>query len=443
MAISRTYSRTAGQIITEALRDAKIIPSEQPVGAVDYSNGLNSLNNVSKFWQTKGLHLWLMERAVLPLNQGQKVYELGPDGDPCGYEDSFFDTTIGTAALTGATTLAVVSTSGMEAAPGILTSSPVISTQDWTSVNSGVLSISSGPLITNSGANDGGADYDLAATVGQTYRVRGTYTQGTSAGCVFSVLNSTTVEDTITLTASGAFNLEITAALDTITFRAQNTSAVAGQTSTVASLQYIDDVTGSRIGIELDDGTTQWSYVIDVDSSTSVDIRDALTDDVAAANFVYSFVNQIDRPLKLFNATYASAIDVSEIPVSKWSRQEYTQQPDKSSQGTVNQWYYNPTLDLGKFYVWQTAPNNQAVVRFDVRKPLAIYNEISDELDFPSEYLMALKWGIAADLGPSYGVKETRQQVLEQKAFEAFEAASDNDNESDGIYIAPDFSGGG
>ena len=93
MAISRIYTKTAGEIITEALRDSRIIPAEQPVSAVDYQNGLNSLNNVSKYWQTQGLFVWLMDRAVLPLNQGQKVYELGPDGDPCGYEDTFFDTT--------------------------------------------------------------------------------------------------------------------------------------------------------------------------------------------------------------------------------------------------------------------------------------------------------------------------------------------------------------
>jgi hypothetical protein len=442
MAISRIYTKTAGEIITEALRDSRIIPAEQPVSAVDYQNGLNSLNNVSKYWQTQGLFVWLMDRAVLPLNQGQKVYELGPDGDPCGYEDTFFDTTIDTAAVTGATTLDVVSTLGMEAAPGILTSSPVISTQGWDSVNSGVLTVSSGIVITNSGANAGGGEYELAATVGQTYRVRFTYTQGTSAGCVFSVLNGTTVEDTVTLTGSADGELEITAALDTIIFRAQNTSAVAGQTSTVAALQYVDDITGSRIGIQLDDGTTQWSYVLDVDSSTSVVIKDALTDDVASGNFVYSFTEQIDRPLKLFNATYATGIEISEIPVDRWSRQEYTQQPDKSSQGTVNQWYYNPTLELGKLYVWQTAPNNECVLRFDVRKPLAVYEEISDSLDYPSEYYMALKWSIAADIGPSYGVKESAQALLEQKAFMALEAAQDNDNELDSIYLAPNFSGG-
>lgn len=442
MATSKVYTKTAGEIIEEALRDAKIIPAEQPVSPVDYQNGLDSLNNVSKYWQTKGIHLWLQERCVLPLNVGQRVYSLGPSGDPCGYEDSFYSTTLGAAAAASDTTITVASSTGMVAAPDILTSSPVVSTQDWTSVNSGVLSVSSGLVITNSGANDGGADYSLAATIGQTYRVRFTYTKGTSAGCVFSVLNSTTVEDTVTLTASASGELTITASVDEITFRAQNTSSTNAETSTVAALNYVDDVTGSRIGIEIDDSTRFWTYVLDVDSSTQIEITTAMTGAAASGNSVYSFDEQIDRPLKLFNATYASSYSVSEIPINRWSRQEYTQQPVKTSQGTVTNWYYNPTLTDGKFYVWQTASDVENLVRIDVRKPLSVYNDISDTLDYPDEYLMALKWGIAADIGPSYGVKETRQQVIEGKAFETLESALDNDQELDSIYIGPDRSGG-
>lgn len=439
--ISRIYTRTAGEIITEALRDAKIIAAEQPVNAIDYSNGLNSLNNVSKFWQTKGVHLWLMERAVLPLNVGQKVYELGPDGDPCGYEDTFYSTTLDAAGSTSDTTLTVDSTVGMEAAPDILDADPTDSTQDWTAT-SATLSLSSGLRVTNSGAAAGYATYELDATVGQTYRVRVSNTIGTSSGVVVSVLNSTTVEDTATLSSSTTTELTITASLDTIIFKVANTSTTSTHYSTIFDLQYVDEETGSRIGIELDDATRQWTYVLDVDSATQVEITTGLTSAAAVDNSVYSFVDQIDRPLKLFNFMFGSQVGVSGVPVNHWSRQEYMQQPDKSSQGTVVNWFYNPTLAEGKLYVWQTANNVSNLLYFDVRKPLAIYNEISDELDFPAEYLMALKWGIAADVAPSYGVPENRQIVLETKAVEALESALDNDNELDSIYITPNYSGG-
>lgn len=439
MATSKVYTKTAGEIIEEALRDAQIIPAEQPVNAVDYQNGLNSLNNVSKYWQTKGIHLWLLERAVLPLNVGQKVYEMGPDGDPCGYEDTFYDTTTSAAAVTGATTLTVTTTSGMVAAPDILTSDPTDSTQDWTTGAGATLSISSGLRVTNGAGTAGTATYDLDATAGVTYRVRVSFTLGTSVGAVLSVLNGATVEDSETVTASGDVELTITASQDTIVFKIENSSSTITEYSTIYDLNYVDEDSGSRIGVQQDDDTVFWSYVLTVNSATSVTMSSGLTDDSASGNYVFYFTTQIDRPLRLFNATYADQPGVSEIPVNRWSRQEYVQQPDKSSQGTVVNWYYNPDLELGKLYVWQTASQVGNLLRFDVRKPLSVYSAVGDELDYPSEYFMPLKWAIAADLGPSYGVPQDRQAINEMKAAEHLESSLDNDNELDSIYISPSF----
>jgi hypothetical protein len=442
MTASKIYTRTAGQIIEEALRDARIIAAEQPIQAVDYENGLDALNNVSKFWDTKGIHLWLIERAVLPLNVGQEVYLLGPDGDPCGYEESFFETDVSTAASAGDTALVVDSTLGMEAAPDILDSDPTDSTQDWTATNA-TLSVSSGLRVTNSGAFAGSATYELEATVGQTYRVRFGFTLGTSVSATVSVLNGATVEDSVLLTASGASNeLEITASVNPIVFKVENTSTTITQYSTVYDLQYVDDVTGSHIGIELDDGTMQWTYVLNVDSSTAIDLTGALDDSVSVSNQVFSYSRQVDRPLRLSDFMYSAQPDSSGIPVNRWSRQEYMQQPQKNAQGSVVNWYYNPTLELGRLYLWQTANNIQNTLRFDVRKPLSVYTDVSDTLDYPSEYFLPLKWAIAADLGPQYGVKDNRQMILEQKAAEYLESALGADNETVGFYIQPDYSGG-
>lgn len=442
MTTSKVYTRTAGEIIAEALRDARIIPAEQPISANDYENGLAALNNVSKFWQTKGIHLWLEERAVLPLNPGQQLYLMGPDGDPCGYREGFFDTEVGVAAVTGATTLAVTSSTGMEAAPDILDSDPTDSTQDWTATLS-TLSVSSGLRVTNSGAAAGSATYELDATVGQTYRVRFGFTLGTSVSATVSVLNGATAEDSVLLSASDATNeLVITASVDPIVFKVANTSTTINQYSTVYDLQYVDEITGSRIGIELDDETMQWTYVLNINSATSITLTDALTDDAAADNQIFSFTDQIDRPLRLGNFMYNSQPDSSGTPVSKWSRQEYMQQPQKNASGNVVQWYYNPTLDLGRLYVWQTANNIQNTLEFDVRKPLSVYSDISDVLDYPDEYFEALKWTIAAKLGPSYGVKGQALADLKQEAAEALESTLGNDNELDSMMITPDYSGG-
>ena len=442
MTTSLQFTKTAGDIITEALRDARIIPVEQPVQAIDFERGLSSLNNVSVEWQNDDINLWLERTGVLPLNVGQPDYLLGPNGAPCGYEDEFFQTDLGADQVTNDTALTAGSTLNMVAAPDILQSDPTVSTQDWTAINSATLAVSSGIEITNGAATDGGAEYTLDVTPGQTYRVRFGFTLGTSVSCVFSVLNGVTVDDTVTLSASTASTeLTITAVNDTITFRAQNTSVTIGETSIVASLNYVDDKTGSVVGIQMDDDTRFWTYVLNVNSSTLFDITDGLPSDSAENNCIYFFTTQIARPVRLLRkgCTYAPDFTASEIPVSRWARSQYLEQPDKLSQGTINQWTYDRRLNEGRLSVWQVAGNVNNLFRFNHIVPATVYSDAEDALVFPSEYYMALKWAIAADVGPSYGIPENRQTRLETKALEFHERALAHDVEMDEMILQPDF----
>lgn len=440
MTSSLILSKTVGDVVEDALRKAKLIAAEQTVESNDYENGRSALNDILKFWQTKGVHLWKEKRYVLPLNVGQKTYSLGPDGANCGEEDSFYKTALATAATSGDVTLTVDSTTGMVAAPNILTSDPTDSTQDWTAGNSATLSVSSGLVVTNGAASAGYADYELETTIGQTYVVRGSYTLGTSSSCTVSVLNGTTVADTDTLSASGDFSLSITAATTTITLRVQNVSTTSGHASTVYDVEYVDNATGSYFGIVLDSGTRDWGRVLTVNSSTSVTLASGVSGDCAVDNAIFHYDTQVARPLKVFNVTYASNYTASEIPVERWSRQEYMDQTDKDSRGTVVSVYYNPTLTSGTLKVWQTASSVNNVLRFDIREPIEVYSSTSDTLSIPEEYYRALQWAVAAELAPVYGVKMDRITVLEGKARTALEDALDNDSEDASLQFVPDFS---
>ena len=438
MATSRVFSQTTGELIRRALLDARIIPAEQPVQQIDFERGLDSLNYVVKGWQAQDLNLWLKEEAVLPLNVGQRMYELGPDGAECADANNFYSTTLGSAAALNDTAITVADTTGMNAASDILNSDPTAGTTDWTAINGATLT--AGLTITNVGGLAGGADYSLPVTVGKTYRVRFDYTLGTSSSCTFSVLNGSTVANSVTLNATTSDNeLLITAVNSTITFRIENVSTTVGETSTVSGLQYVDQFTGSRIGICLDDGTRFWGNVLNVNSLTTLDLVSGITGAAAVNNTVYSYTEQLFRPLKVLNSRYASSLTASEIPSNQWSRQEYFEQPDKDSQGTVVQWYYSPQTQRGEYYVWQVANSVNSLVRFTYMKPALVYTEIEDELEPPSEWYQALKWAIAADVAPSYGIPDDRQLVLEAKAADFLEKVLGFDNEYSSMYFQPDF----
>jgi len=436
---SAILQSTAGDLITRALRSSRIIATEQPIQDKDFQQGFDAIESVLKHWQAQGIHLWSKTSAIIPLVKDQRKYLLGPGGDEIAELDTFVNTTLTSALIATTTTLPVVSTTGMAGAPNILSQDVTLSTQDWTAINSATLSVSSGILITNGAAVAGGAEFTLDTTIGRTYRVRFGYTKGTSVSAVFTVLNGGVSADTTTLTATGTGELTITALTSTITFRAENTSAVSGETSTVSSLNFIDESEGDRIGIELDDGTRQWTDILDVLSSTSVELKTGLTGAAATSNTVFSYEIQIGRPLRLLNAQFGETITASEIPVNRWSEDEYFDQSDKDSSGTVVNWYYTPSLNLGELFVWQVAANVNQVLRFRYNRPINIPTAQSDLLDIPSEWNMPLQWAIAAEVGPGYGLKAERQLTLELKAGTTLDEALGHDVERDSMLIQPDF----
>jgi hypothetical protein len=218
-----------------------------------------------------------------------------------------------------------------------------------------------------------------------------------------------------------------------------NSSSTTGHTNTVYDIEYVDEASGSYIGIEQDDGTRFWDHVLNVTSSTTLEILTGVDSAAASGNSVYYYADQIERPLRIENIMYASSLTGSEIPVVGWSRQEYFNQPDKDSSGTIVNVYYNATLSNGELYAWQVAGNVNNVLRFDYLKPMKVYSNISDEINYSEEYFLPLKWALAAEIGPQYGVKTDRQQYLEEKSAVTLSEAMDNDAEFDSIYLAPDF----
>lgn len=438
--MTTVLERTVGEIIESALREATIIPAEQTVNAVDYSRGIIALNDLLKEWQSSR-RLWELKYAVLPLVPGQTTYDLGPTGDNCGEADTFYTTTLGAAASASDTVITVASSTNMVAAPNILTSDPTDSTQDWTAVNSATISQSSGIVITNVGGVAGGAEYTLDTTQGKTYRVRFAYTKGTATGATFSVLNGTTSADSVSLTSSGADNeLIITAASDSITFKFVNNSSTTGHTSTVYDLEYVDEESGSYIGIELSDGTMDWGRVLNVNSATSIDLASGISGAAASGATVYFYTTQISRPILVDNMMYAVNFTASENIVQKWSRSDYFEQPSKTNAGSVNSAYFQPTRTNAQLRVWPTASTVKNLLRFTYQEAMTAYSLASETLEVTEEYYNAVKWQLAADLSPGYGLPADRQAAIQARASAKLEEAEDHDAETAPMTIEPDFS---
>lgn len=431
-----TLSFTAGDIMRAALRNTRAINVDQPIQAKDTFNARFAMNAVLKHMQTQELHLWAKIQAVLPLVTDQKQYFLGPGGANVAKANTFVDTQLSRNHSKGFTTINVDSVEGIEGADGIFLVDPVLSTQGWDAINDGVLSISSGLKVDNGASGASGADFDFDTTVGTRYVMTFGYTLGTSASAIFSITDTAGTLTTTTKTATGGGRLSFTARDTTSTFNITNGDAGAGDDSTVSSLQLYDKDSGDFVGVRLDDDTRFWSRALFV--TTSIEIADSLPSAGASGNTVFSYSENIERPESILDAQFAETLTASEIPTNQWSREEYFDQSDKDSSGTVVQWYYSPQLSLGELYLWQVASNSDQLLRFTYSRPMFISVNEVDTVDIPDEWALALIWRVSAELGPQYGVSLERQAILDSKATIAMDEALDHDTERESMSLQPD-----
>ena len=215
-------------------------------------------------------------------------------------------------------------------------------------------------------------------------------------------------------------------------YKTEVATAAASGVSTI-TVDSDDDITdGDYIGIELDDGTVQWTTVNGTPSSDVVTLTASLTDTVAINNHVYNYTSKIQRPLEIIEVRRISSSE-TDVPLEIISRDEYMRLSDKDSYGAVNQVYYDPLLTNGKMYVWPTPNDVKEYLKFSCRIPIEDFDSASNDPDFPKEWLMALSWNLAVYVAPKFG--KSIDGLFLTNAGTLKQAVKDFDHEDTSIYI--------
>lgn len=225
-------------------------------------------------------------------------------------------------------------------------------------------------------------------------------------------------------------------------------ATAASSTDLTITVDSDDNITnGDVIGIELDDGTLQWTTVNGVPAADVVTITDALTDDVAVDNHVYNYTSIAQRPLRIYDGRVKLGSD-SEIPLRQLSRSDYKDLPSKESTGTPTQYFYNPLLTNGKLTVWPVSDSVQHRLLFSAQRQLQDLDATTDNLDFPQEWLKAIIWNLAVDMAPDYNIPTIDPATydrLEARAQKYLDDVEDFDIENVSFQFAPayeDYGGG-
>jgi hypothetical protein len=213
--------------------------------------------------------------------------------------------------------------------------------------------------------------------------------------------------------------------------------------STAATVLDVSSTAGMAVGdiagVQLDDGTRFWTTIIAPVLAASITVADALPSAAATGNTVFTYTSKPQRPLRVLSSRRQTYGENNEVQILPWSRDQYFNQVDKSSQGTAVNFYYDPQLDNGRFYVWQTASSVNDFVRFTYEAPLQDVDLSTDNVQFPVEWLEALIYNLALRLANSFNAPAAKVQLIIGMAQSALDDALSYDMEMESLNIQPDF----
>lgn len=219
------------------------------------------------------------------------------------------------------------------------------------------------------------------------------------------------------------------------------TSAAALGASTVV----LDTVTGVaanyNIGIQLDDGSIQWTTVNGAPSGSTVTLATTLTDSAALGNLVLVYQTELVRPLKIIDARRYNIVSAIDTPLQEMDRAEYMDLPNKTSSGSVNTFFYDRrggTNSTGYIYLWPAPASVEDAIKMTVARPIEDFTVAGDTADLPQEWIRALEWGLADEIADDYDVPEPKRTRIERRAAQYLSEANWWERELISFELVPD-----
>lgn len=127
------------------------------------------------------------------------------------------------------------------------------------------------------------------------------------------------------------------------------------------------------------------------------------------------------RPEHIFNAFIRDSSS-DDHPVECISEYQYNAISSKDSPGRPDRIWYNPTAPNGTVYTYPT-PSTIESLYIVSRKPFiestTIADELLDTLGIPRNYHKPLKWMLAMELAPEYGIEPTNFMLRQAVKGEA------------------------
>ena len=143
------------------------------------------------------------------------------------------------------------------------------------------------------------------------------------------------------------------------------------------------------------------------------------------------------KPLRVVDAYYVDANNVSR-PLIPLARSEYDMLGNKTNQGAINSYFVNKqqTQLLVTFYNVPDVVTATGIVHLVLQVQVTNFTLLTETMNFPIEWRMALRWSLASDL--STGQPQAIMDRCERFALMYRTALEDWDVEDADTRFAPD-----
>jgi hypothetical protein len=150
-------------------------------------------------------------------------------------------------------------------------------------------------------------------------------------------------------------------------------------------------------------------------SSGSITITDA------TASYALS-----ERPLRLDTVTRKNG---NEVWLTRMTRQEYNELPNKTQAGTTSSFYYHRQRTQGELFVWPVLATGAGTIEWSGVLEIEDITSGSDTVEVPSEWFEAVLYGFAGRLCGAFSIDPVKSAEIKRMAADAYSIALGDDVE--------------
>lgn len=217
-------------------------------------------------------------------------------------------------------------------------------------------------------------------------------------------------------------------------------SAASDTTLTVDSITGFSDT--NQIGVELDDGSIDWTTISGAPSGSTITLTAGVTSAASSGNCIYAYATtaRIKKPLRVLQAytiVGSTTSSISDVPVRIITTEEFLSFSNKNQEQYPLYLNYEPLIDSGTFRVWPRFSSGERVVLFRYHRMLEDFDAGTDTPDFPVEWNLPLIYELAVALAPTYNMEINKLALLRRERDKWVSEVAQNDYEEGSIIFQP------